>query len=117
MLRPSPIEARAAAPQTIRISPEAMDAMRDVVRAELERARAEVRAEVRQSRSGGILLGIALVLFTVALSMFDLAVVLALGGTVEAALIIAFIVVGEVLVIGYLGYRRLPKSLFERLRA
>jgi hypothetical protein len=107
--------ARAEAQPTIRISPEAMDAMRDVVRAELDRVRSEVRADVRQMKSGGILLGVALVLFTVALSMFDLAVVIALGGTVKAALIIAFIVVAEVLVIGYLGYRRLPRALFDRL--
>lgn len=91
--------------------------MRAVVRAELDRVRAEVRADVRDVKRGGILLAIALVLFTVALSMFDLAVVIALGGTVDEALIIAFIVVAEVLVIGYLGYRRLPKVLFERFRS
>jgi hypothetical protein len=115
VLRSSHIQARAEAQPTIQLSPETADAMRDIVRAELERVRGEVRADVRQIKSGGILLGVALVLFTVALSMFDLAVVIALGGTVGSALLIAFIVVGEVLVIGYLGYRRLPRALFDRL--
>jgi Putative Actinobacterial Holin-X, holin superfamily III len=112
----SSVRASSEEPISIRISPEALDAMRDVVRAELDRARAGVCADVKQLRGGGVLLGVAVALFIVALSMFDVAVVLAIGGTANSALIIAFIVVAEVLVIGYLGYRRLPRVLFERSR-
>jgi hypothetical protein len=48
--------------------------------------------------------------------VFDVAVVLLIGGTVGSALLITGIVIAEVLLLGYLGYRQLPRRLFERSR-
>lgn len=74
---------------------------------ELGLARQQLLQEIRQRKSAGVLLGIAGVLAIVAVAMFDVAVVIALGNTVTAALIVAFIVVAEVALLAFLGYRKL----------
>jgi uncharacterized membrane protein YqjE len=94
-----------------------VDESKELVRLEVKLAQEELREDVRKLKWAGILLAIAVALFIVALAMFDLAVVIALGGTVNAALIVAFIVLAEVAVIGFIGYRQLPKVPLERTRS
>jgi len=67
-------------------------------------------------KTAAILLGLAGALAIVALAIFDVAVVIALGTTVTAALSVAFIVVAEVAVLGFIGYRMLPKAPLARTR-
>jgi uncharacterized membrane protein YqjE len=96
---------------------QAIDESKELVRLELRLAQEELREDVRRMKGAGILLAIAVALFIVALAMFDVAVVIALGGTVTAALIVAFIVLGEVAILGFIGYRLLPKVPLERTRS
>jgi uncharacterized membrane protein YqjE len=95
---------------------QALDESRELVRLEVRLAQQELRDDVRKLKWGGILIAFAGAMFIVALAMFDLAVVLALGGTANVALIIAFIVLGEVAVLALVGYRLLPKVPLERTR-
>ena len=104
-------------PSTPELLREALGDSRELVRLEMRLAQEELREDVRRIKFAAILLAIAAALFIVALAMFDLAVVLALGGTVSAALIVAFIVLAEVAILGLWGYRKLPKVPLERTRS
>ena len=114
--RSAPIEPalHTSTPELLR---EALVDTKELVRLEMKLAQEELREDVRRIKGAGILLAIAAALLIVALAMFDLAVVLALGGTVGAALLVAFIVLGEVAVVGFWGYRKLPKVPLERTRS
>jgi uncharacterized membrane protein YuzA (DUF378 family) len=96
---------------------EALDESKELVRLELKLAQEELREDVRKLKGAGILLVIAGALFIIAMAMFDVALVFALGGTASAALIVAFIVLGEVAIVGFIGYRQLPKVPLERTRS
>jgi hypothetical protein len=96
---------------------QALDESRELVRLELALAHQELRDDAQKLKWAAILLGIAGALCIVALAMFDVAVVFALGGTASAALIVAFIVLAQVAIVGLLGYRQLPKVALERTRA
>ena len=93
-----------------------LDETKELVRLEVALAREDIRSELKQLKTAGILLGIAAALAVVAIAMLDVAVVIALGNTVSAALIVALIVVVEVAVIGFIGYRKLPKAPLQRTR-
>jgi putative superfamily III holin-X len=114
--RADPLEP-AAQLSTSELVRQALDESRELVRLEMRLAREELRDDVRKLKWAGILVALAGAMFIVALAMFDLAVVLALGGTANIALIIAFIVLGEVAVLALVGYRLLPKVPMERTRA
>lgn len=89
---------------------------KELVRLEVELARQDVRSELKQVKTAGILLGLAAAMGVVAIAMLDVAVVIALGATVTAALVVALIVALEVAVLGYIGYRMLPKAPLQRTR-
>jgi uncharacterized membrane protein YqjE len=93
-----------------------LDESKELVRLELALAREDLRSELKQVKTAGILLGIAAAFAVVAIAMLDVAVIIALGNTVTAALIVALLVVLEVAVFGYLGYRKLPKVPLQRTR-
>jgi uncharacterized membrane protein YqjE len=93
-----------------------LDETKELVRLEVALARQDLRSELARVKTAGILLGIAAALAVVAIAMFDVAVIIALGNTVTAALIVAFLVVAEVAVIGFIGYRKLPKAPLQRTR-
>lgn len=114
--RPLPTDpsAEVSTPELLR---EALGESKELLRLELKLAQEELREDVRKLKGAGILLAIAGALFIVALAMFDVAVVLALGGTVSAALIVAFIVLAQVAIVGFIGYRQLPKVPLERTRS
>jgi uncharacterized membrane protein YqjE len=113
----APIEPHVEQPSTPELLREALGDSRELVRLEMRLAQEELREDVRRIKFAGILLAIAAALFIVALAMFDLAVVLALGGTVNAALLVAFIVLAEVAILGLWGYWKLPKVPLERTRS
>ena len=101
---------------TRELGQQAFDETKELVRLEIALAREDLRSELRQAKTAAILLGIAGALAIVALAIFDVAVVIALGNTVTAALSVAFIVVAEVAVLGFIGYRKLPKAPLARTR-
>ena len=117
----SPLHALEAQPLAELHTPElvrqALDQTRELVRLELELAQRELREDARRLKWASILLAMAGALFIVALAMFDVALVFALGASASAALIVAFIVLAEVAVLGFFGYRQLPKVPLERTRA
>ncbi|MEO8183552.1 MAG: phage holin family protein [Deltaproteobacteria bacterium] len=115
-IEPIPIETvtELSTPELLR---QALDETKELVRLEIKLAQAELHEDVRKLKVAGILLAIAGALFIVALAMFDVAVVFALGGTASAAVIVAFIVLAEVAVVGFIGYRQLPKVPLERTRS
>ena len=94
-----------------------LDETKELVRLEVRLAQAELREDVSQLKWAGILLALAGALFIVALAMFNVAIVLALGGTVSAALIVASSGLAAVVVVGFIGYQRLPKVPLERTRS
>ncbi len=94
-----------------------LDETRQLARLEIKLAREELGEDLLQLKRAAILIGIAAVLGIVAIALLDVAVVIALGGTVGAALLIAGIVFAEVAIIGYVGYRYLPKTPLQRTRA
>jgi Flp pilus assembly protein TadB len=93
-----------------------LDETKELVRLEVALAREDLRSELKQVKTAGILLGIAAALAVVALALLNVAVIIALGNTVTAALIVALLVVVEVAVFGFLGYRKLPKAPLQRTR-
>ena len=113
-----PLEAeRLAELHTPELLRQALDQSRELVRLELELAQRELREDARKLKWAGLLLVMAGAMFIVALAMFHVAVVFALGATASAALIVAVIVLTEVAVLGFFGYRQLPKVPLERTRA
>jgi hypothetical protein len=102
---------------TTQLLREALEETKQLARLEVRLAQNELHEDVRGLKWAAGLFALAAALFIVALSMFDLAVVLALGGTVSAALIVAGIVLVEVAVLALIGYRLLPKVPLERTRA
>ena len=96
---------------------QALDESKELVRLEISLARQELREDALRLKWASILLATAGALLIVALSMFVVAVVFALGATANVALIAAFIVLVQVAIFGFLGYRQLPKVPLERTRA
>jgi len=95
---------------------QAFDETKELVRLEIALAREDLRSELQQAKTAAILLGVAGALAIVALASFAAAVVIALGNTVTAALSVAFIVVAQVAVLGFMGYRKIPKAPLARTR-
>jgi uncharacterized membrane protein YqjE len=95
---------------------QALDETKELVRLEVALAREDLRSELQRAKTAAILFGIAAALVIVALALFDVAVVIALGNTVAAALGVAFLVVAEVAVLAFVGYRKLPKTPLQRTR-
>jgi uncharacterized membrane protein YqjE len=111
---PTDLSAEISTPELLR---EALAESKELVRLEIRLAQEELREDVRKLKGAGILLASAAALSIVALAMFSLALVLAWGGTVGAALIVAFIVLTAVVITGFIGYRLLPKVPLERTRS
>jgi len=106
--------AELSTPELLRQS---LDESRELVRLEIRLAQEELREDVRKLKAAATLLALAVALLVVALAMFHLTLVFALGGTVGAALVVAFIVLLEVAIVGFIGYRQLPKVPLERTRS
>jgi len=119
--RAVPTEAVTVDPATELSTPEllrqVLDQSKELVRLEIKLAQAELHEDVRKLKVAGILLASAGALFIVALGMLHVAVVIALGSTASAAVIVACIVLAEVAVVGFIGYRQLPKVPLERTRS
>lgn len=90
---------------------------RELIRVEVELARQELKKEAAAAQRAAIGFGVALAAGIIALALFAVALVFALGGTAAAAAGVgaAFVLVAAVA--GGLAYGALPKSPFEQTRA
>jgi hypothetical protein len=96
---------------------EALGDARELVKLEVELATDEVKKQAKEALRGAIAFGVALVAATVALALFAVALVLALGGTAPIA---AAVGGGFALLAGgaaAYGYSALPKNPMEQTRA
>ena len=95
---------------------EAMDEAKELVRLEVALAKEEVKEELKEVEHAAISLGVAAGASLIVLSLLAVAIVLAVGGTALAALIVAgcFLVIAGVA--AYLGYGLLPKKPMEKTR-
>ncbi|MDB4945135.1 MAG: hypothetical protein JWP97_4669 [Labilithrix sp.] len=96
---------------------EALDEAKELVRLEVQLAKADAREEILQVKRSGVLFGIAFGAALIGLALLGVALVLALGGTALVALAVAggFLVLAGVL--GYVGYGMLPKAPLEKTRS
>lgn len=101
---------------TAELLQEAIAEAKNLVRVEVELAQREAKEELAQLERAAIGFGIAVAATLIVLCMLATALVLALGGTAVAALLVAagFLVLGGVA--AFVGYRLMPKSPFERTR-
>jgi uncharacterized membrane protein YqjE len=95
---------------------EAMYEAKELVRLEVELAKEELKEELQPVKRASILFGVAFAATALALCMLAVALVLALGGTAIVALAIAGGAMGVSGVGTLIGYRMLPKSMFEKTR-
>jgi len=93
-----------------------LDEAKELVRLEVSLARDELREELLQLKTAAILFTIGVAVAIVALALFHVAIVIALGNTATAALAVAFSDVAAVALLGFLGYRKLPKAPLPRTR-
>ena len=95
---------------------EAMDEAKELVRLEVELAKEEVIEELHQVKRASITFAIAFACAVLALCMLAVALVLALGGTPLAALVVAagFILIGGSATL--IGYAMLPKAMLTKTR-
>jgi uncharacterized membrane protein YqjE len=90
---------------------EVVDGTRELVRLEVQLARAELTTELRRATRAAVATGVTLVAFILFLAMIALMVVLAAGGTVVAALVAAavFLVIGGMAaLVGFIAAPRRP---------
>ncbi|MDB4931050.1 MAG: hypothetical protein JWM10_3534 [Myxococcaceae bacterium] len=96
---------------------EALGDVRELVKLEVELATDEAKKQAKEALRGAIAFGVALVMATVALALFAVALVLALGGTAPIAAAVgggfALIAAGA----AAYGYSSLPKNPMEETRA
>jgi len=95
---------------------EALDGTKELVRIEIELARADVKDEIRRSKRAAIGFAVAFVAVFLVVCMLSVALVLALGGTARVALLVA---AGSLLAgaaAAFAGYTLLPKQPLGRTR-
>jgi uncharacterized membrane protein YqjE len=90
---------------------------RELVKLEVELAKAELKEHVARTKRAAVAGGLAVLCLFLCTSALVVALVLALGGTVEVALLVALglVLVGGIL--GWAAYALVPKSLLDRTRA
>ena len=101
---------------TVALLKEALDETKELVRIEIELARIDVKDEIHRSKHALIGFALALAAALVAICMASVALVIALGGTALAALVVAagFLVAGAVA--AFVGHTHLPKKPLDRTR-
>jgi len=105
---------RSSTPDLVR---EALGEAQQLVRLEVELAKDEVKHEVREAEGAAIGFGLAALLGVVALALFATAIVLALGGTAGAAIVVAACFLGAAAIAALVAFWLVPKKPLERTRA
>lgn len=95
---------------------EALDETRELVRLEVALAREEVKSEITQAKTAGVVLGAAGALGISAFTMFMVAIASAWAWTWLAALIIAGILMSMAGVLAFAGWSELPTKPLPETR-
>lgn len=111
---PTTVELREAS--TADIVREALDDARELIRLEVEIAKQEVKTEIGRAKRAAVSFGVALVLALVGLSVLAVALVIALGGTVVAAIVVAAILLVLAGLAGVVGYALVPRPPLTAVR-
>ena len=116
MSQPAPERLSLEEASTAALVREALEEAKELVRLEIEMAKNEVEMELAWAKRAAIGFAVATVASVVTLSLLAMALVLALGGSAFAALVLAgvlFVVGG---VAGIVRYSLLPKTPLARSR-
>ena len=95
---------------------EALDEAKELVKIEVELAKSEIEKEIQQAKRAAIGFGIAGGAAMVSLSVFAVAIVLALGATPLAAVLVGGMLMVVAGVAGFVAYTTLPLKPLERTR-
>lgn len=95
---------------------EALDEAKELVKLEVALAKSEMTAELEQAKKSAVAFSITAVFAGMALCLFAVALVLALGGTALVAVLVASGFLGIGLIAGGIGYFMLPTHPFEHTR-
>jgi uncharacterized membrane protein YqjE len=111
------VDLSSSAPTTSELVKQVLVEARELVTLEVRIARAELREELERTRRAAIAFGVAFSVVLLALAAFVVALILAFGGTVLAALLVgaALSVVGAIAV--GIAVASVPKSVLDRTRA
>jgi uncharacterized membrane protein YqjE len=111
------VDLSSSAPTTGELVKQVLVEARELVTLEVRIAKAELREELERTTRAAIAFGIAFGFVVLALAAFVVAVILAFGGTVVAALLVgaALSVLGAVAV--GVAVASVPKSVLDRTRA
>jgi uncharacterized membrane protein YqjE len=111
------VDLSSSEPTTGELVKQALVEARELVTLEVRIARAEAREELERTTRAAVAFGIAFGFVLLALSAFVVAVILAFGGTVIAALLVgaALAVLGAIAVA--IAMASVPKSVLGRTRA
>lgn len=101
---------------TAQLVKEAIDETRQLVKLEVELAKDEVRQELADAKRSAIMFGVAAVAGLLAAAMMFVALALAIFPGPVPALIIGAILIAAASVLGFVGYKKVPKKPLERTR-
>ena len=102
---------------TVELVRHAMTEMKLLIRAEMLHARMELRAELKEARNAGILIGMALFLAPAGLAIALLAIVLGLPiAQWLSALVLGLIVLAVAGLLAFLALKKLPRRPLARTR-
>jgi hypothetical protein len=103
----------ASIPQLVR---EALDETKTLVKLEVELAKDEVRQELQDAKRSAIMFGVAAVAALLAAAMMFVALALAIFPGPVPALIIGAVLIAAAAILGFVGYKKVPKKPLERTR-
>ncbi|MGZ6076604.1 MAG: phage holin family protein [Myxococcaceae bacterium] len=110
-------EAQLRAMSTVELVRHAMTEMKLLIRAEMLHARMELKAELREARNAGIMIGIAVFLGPAGLAVALMALVLGLPiAQWLSALLLGILVLLVAGLLAFLAVKRLPRSPLAKTR-
>jgi protein-S-isoprenylcysteine O-methyltransferase Ste14 len=101
---------------TTRLARDALRELSNLVRLEVALAREELRTEVTHARRAGVALGAAAGAVVASVTMFLVAIAVAFASPAVAALVIGGFGLLVSSILGYAGYRALPRHPGEQTR-
>lgn len=101
---------------TAQLVKEAIDESRQLVKLEVELAKDELRQELKDAKRSAIMFGVAAVAALLAAAMMFVALALAIFPGPVPALIIGIVLIAAAAVLGFVGFKKVPKKPLERTR-
>ena len=101
---------------TVDLVREAIEESRQLVKIEVELAKAELRDELADAKRSAILFGVAAVAALLAAAMMFVALALAIFPGPVPALVIGALLIATAGVLGLFGYKKVPKKPLDRTR-